>query len=346
MTAKSWPAAEAAAGQERAIGGGAMDLMAFDLAGLPFNGWPGTQPFWQKLIGPSGSYPENMPFDMSPRQFRSNNLFYPLSNIPSLDLPSIKGLSILLVIYVLIVGPLNYLFLRWRRRLHLAWITIPIITLLFAGASFGIGYAMRGNDLILNKIALIETEPGGDASVTSYMGLFSPRMQSYEVTVQGQSLISPMSGYDPNPWGNTGTTTGSRMIFVQGQPSIVKGLTVNQWAMQSFMSEGIWENFGSFSGDLRIENETLVGTVRNESQYPLTDVVLMMQSRFVRLGDMAPGAEKKIDMGLSNLQGDRFGTPVSYRLFQENMTNGPIPRAVELKMNIISSIFENLRWAR
>lgn len=326
---------------ERSVGTGAVDFVTFDLAGLPFNGWPGTQSFWENLIGPSGTYPDNLPFDMSARQFRANNLFYPLSNIPSLDLPSIKGLSILLIIYVIIVGPLNYILLRWRRKLHLAWITIPVITVLFAGASFGIGYAMRGNDLILNKIALVEIKPDGDALVTSYMGLFSPRMQSYEVTVQGETLISPMTGYESNPWGATGTNTGGQMVFVQGQPSQVKGLTVNQWAMQSFMSEGAWKDFGNFSGDLQIEDEKLVGKVRNDSQYTLTDVVLIMQSRFVRLGDMAPSEEKAIDMGLGNLQADRFGAPVSYRLYQESMNTGPIPRSVELKMNIVSSIFEN-----
>jgi len=330
---------------EQSVGSGVVDFIAFDLAGLPFNGWPGTQAFWENLIGLSGSYPDYLPFDMSERQMRASNLYYPLSNIPSLDLPSIRGLSILLIIYILIVGPLNYFILRWRRKLHLAWVTIPVITLLFAGASFGIGYAMRGNDLILNKIALVETKPDGDARVTSYMGLFSPRMQSYEVTIQGESLISPMNGYDSNPWGATGANTGGQMVFVQGQPSRVQGLTVNQWAMQSFMSEGTWRDFGGFSGDLRIEDEKLVGTVRNDSQVTITDVVLIMQYRFARLGDMAPGEVKTVDMGLSNLQNDRFSSPISYRLYQDNAT-GIIPREVELKMNIVNTIFENTAMSK
>lgn len=332
---------------ERTVGQGVVDFVIFDLAGTPFNGWPGTQAFWQKLIGPSGSYPDYMPFDMSPRQYRANTLSYPLSNIPTLDLPSINSVSILLAIYILIVGPVNYLVLRRGKRMHWAWVTIPVITLLFTGAAFGIGYTMRGNDLILNKIALIETKPNGTASITSYMGLFSPRMQSYEILIEGENLISPISGYDPGPWGATGTTTtGSQMILEQGQPAKVKGLTVNQWAMQSFMAEGSWEDFGGFTGSLRMENEALVGTVRNDSKYPLTDVVVTMQSRFARLGDMAPGEEKKVDVALSNLQSDRFGTPLSYRLFQERFPNGPMPRDIEQKSNILSSIFENGPWSK
>lgn len=79
-----------------------------------------------------------------------------LSQLPSLDLPSVRGLGILLAIYIALVGPVNYLLLRWFRRLHWAWITIPLLTLIFSAGSFGIGYAMRGTDLILNHIAVVE----------------------------------------------------------------------------------------------------------------------------------------------------------------------------------------------
>jgi hypothetical protein len=328
-------------------GSGAIYFVSLDLTSVPFNGWPENPTFWETIIGISGRYPENMPFDTSPRQYRANSLYYALSNIPSLDLPSIQGIQILLGIYILIVGPVNYLILRWKRRLHLAWVTIPALTALFTAGSFGIGYTLRGNDLILNKIALVQPGANGDANLTSYMGLFSPRQQGYEVSIKGETLLSPMSANDPNAWAGNGLpATGGEMIFIQDQPARVRGLTVNQWAMQSFMSEGTWKDFGKLSGKLTLKNDVLVGTVRNDTRYTLTDVVLTFQGRFVRLGDMAPGAEKTINLGLSNLQSDRFGTPLSYRLYQQDYPNGPMPRAVEQKSNIVSSILDNTPWMK
>lgn len=332
---------------ERGYGSGQIDFVTFDLSTVPFNGWPGTQDFWEILVSPGAAYPENMPFDVSPRQYRANSLTYALSNIPSLDLPSVQGLSILLGVYILIVGPANYLFLRWRKRLHLAWMTIPALTALFAGAAFGIGYGMRGNDLVLNKIAIVETRADGAASVTSYMGLFSPRQQSYAVDVYGEGLIRPMMGYDMGPWGSgVPSATGGEMVFYQGQPARVQGLTVNQWAMQSFMAEGVWQDFGGITGELVLENDTLVGKVRNETGQTLTDVVLAVRSRFVRLGDLKAGEEAVVDLGLGNLQNDRFSSPLSYRLFQERFTSGPMPRDMELKSNIVSTLFENMSWGK
>lgn len=332
------------------IGSGIVHFISLDLAAAPFNGWTGCQDFWETIIGPRGGYPENMPFDMSLRQFRANSLFYSLSNIPSLDLPSIKAILILLVIYVLFIGPVNYLILRRMRKLHLAWVTIPAVTAFFALGTFGLGYTMRGNDLILNKIALIQLDSSGNASVTSYMGLFSPRQQAYEITVLGDNLLSPMSGYEYDPWGNTGAnTSGGEMVFIQGQPSRLRGLTVNQWSMQSFMSESAWANFGNLEADLTLKNDILVGKVRNASQYSLTDVVVIMQNRFQRLGDMALGEEREVNLGLSNLQSDRFGPSISYRLFQENLSDGSgaSPNRInDQKMNIVSSVFENGPWMK
>ncbi len=128
---------------------------------------------------------------MSPRSFLASSLIYALSNIPSLDLPSVKGIIIMLCIYIFIVGPINYLVLRRMRRLHLAWVTIPVITAIFALGTFGIGYTMRGNDLVLNKIALVQVGTNGDAPITSYMGLFSPRQQAYEISVQWRGAAQP-----------------------------------------------------------------------------------------------------------------------------------------------------------
>ena len=78
-------------------------------AGSPLDAWAGAVRFWERLILSEASYTQGMPADTSPREMRSMQMTYALSNLPSLDLPSVRGLSILLSIYILIVGPINYL---------------------------------------------------------------------------------------------------------------------------------------------------------------------------------------------------------------------------------------------
>jgi hypothetical protein len=326
----------------RTVGSGSVYFVALDLAASPFDAWTGTTPFWEKLMSPGAAYPEWLPPDMSARQMKSGQMGYALSNLPSLDLPSIRGLGVLLLLYVLLVGPVNYLVLRWKKRLHWAWGTIPLITLAFSAGAFGWGYALRGTDLILNKIAVIALQPDGTASVTSYLGLFSPARQSYEIEVSGNGLLSPLAS-DYNPWGPGGTNALGEMIFVQGEPSHMRGLAVNQWSMQTFVTETTWAGFGQVVSDLQFEDDALVGSVRNETAHTLTDVALVLGNYFVRLGDLPPGGEAPVTMRLADVTSQAFGPPLSYRLFEDQFgQSGPgvPPREVELKRSVVESVFD------
>lgn len=332
--------------QEWALDEGSVDFVALNLATSPFDAWNGTPAFWERLVSPGAVYPQGIPVDTSVRQMRSNQMTYALSNLPSLDLPSIRSLAILLGIYVLLVGPVNYLILRWRKRLHLAWVTIPVFTVAFSAGAFSLGYAMRGTDLILNKIAVVELQPDGSANVNTYLGLFSPAQQSYEIDVSGDGLLSPLRP-DYDPFGSTGPGAGNEAIFVQGNPGRVRGLTVNQWSMQSFMTEDTWPGVGTITADLALDGQQLKGSLQNETDFTLTDAVLILGNQFTRLGDFGPGESRPVNMGVPTLIGEPFGQPVIYQLFsqyfEQPMPNGP-PREVQLKQAVLESLFPYGSW--
>ena len=327
--------------RERAVGSGHVDFMALDLSASPFDAWAGTIAFWEQLLSPGAAYPDWLPPDMSSRQMKSGQMAYALSMLPSLDLPSIRGLGLLLALYVILVGPVNYFLLRRRNRLHRAWITIPLITVAFSAGAFGLGYALRGSDLILSKIAVVQVGPDGAAEVSSYMGLFSPARQSYEIDVPGASLLAPLNpGY--NPWGPSAVNTGGETVFVQGEPGRVRGLAVNQWSMQTFMTEGLWPDLGRIAGDMQVKGDALSGTVRNETGRRLTDVVIVLGNRFVRLGDLPPGKELPVTMELPELVSELNG-PLSWRLFRDN--NPGIPsREAELKRTVLENVLDQGRY--
>ena len=68
----------------------------------------------------------------------------------------------------------------------------------------------------------------------------------------------------------SGVNTG-RAIFNSGDPAYVNGLSVEQWSMQSFLSEGA-SGFWHIEANLLLENNRLVGEVQNNSNYDLKDV--------------------------------------------------------------------------
>lgn len=334
---------------EKILGSGCIYYVALDLSSEPFDSWRGTVPFWELLISSRLEFPGYLAPDISARQQLASQMPYVLTNLPMLDLPSAQGLALLLVVYILFVGPFNYLVLRWRKRLHWAWITIPAITLIFSILSFSLGYALRGTDLFLNKIAVIDLQQDGMANVTSYLGLFSPARQSYQVEVEGNGLISPLgSYYDPWAFGGSDISTdaGPEIILQQGDPGFVRGLSVDQWSMQSFMVEGLPLEFGQVISDLRLEGEWLVGTVENRSHYDLQDVVLVLNKQFQKLGSIQIGAQIDVKLYVANPLGPDFGAPLSYQIFEEQQPQGSRSsqdlRQLEVKRMVLDNLFSNI----
>lgn len=329
---------------EWSMGSGFVNYIALDPSISPFDAWNGAAAFWGKLILPWAVYPEELPTDMSQKQLFASNMPYALSNLPVLDLPSARGLAVMLIIYVLLVGPVNYLVLQRMKRLQLAWVTIPLITLVFSAASFGMGYLLHGTDIFINKISLIQIAPDGDAKLDSYFGVFSPAQTAYQVEVTGGGLVSPLSPYY-DPWGsmNQPVTTGRSIQLVQGEPAIIKGLSIDQWSMQSFMSEGTIAGFGVLGADLVLQDDGLVGTIENSTNYTLEDAVIIQGGKFVRLGTIEPGETKNVSLSLSEIGLPDFTTSLSYAIYnpESNPTISTFERRkAESRRVIVENIFE------
>lgn len=332
--------------QEWVVDRGWVNFVALDLAGSPFDAWNGTVDFWQKLVSPGAAFPEGAPVDMPARQQFASSMVYPLNNLPMLDLPSVRGLALLLGFYILLVGPVNYWVLRQQKRLHLAWITIPAITLVFSTASFGMGYLLHGTDIFINKISVLQLLPSGRARVDSFIGLFSPARSAYSVRLDQSGLVSPLNPYF-DPWTNPETTagmSGRAIVLVQGDPAYVNGLSVDQWSMQSFLSEGSQMDFGHIPADLRLDGDRIVGELVNQSKFDLQDVSVIMGSKFVRLGDLDRGQSVAVDLALADPTNPNFGSPISYALYEKEISgaNGPPPRQIEVRRSIVEALFERI----
>ncbi|MCR4406464.1 MAG: hypothetical protein NUW24_06015 [Anaerolineae bacterium] len=329
---------------ERTVGEGTVDYVALDLASSPFDYWNLSRAFWQSLLQPGAAFPSYLPPDLSPQQTYSGQLGYALTNLPSLDLPSLRWLALVLLAYIILVGPANYLVLRRWRRLEWAWVTIPLLTVAFSAGAFGVGYILRGSDLILHKISIIHLVPGAAAEVRTYVGLFSPTQTSYDIAVDGRALLSPLS-MDSGPWGVSGTVNTS---FLQSDPGIVRGLGVNQWAMQSFTAEFTTNDIGELKTALEVQGEHVVGQITNRTGYTLRDAVLAAGTNLVHLGDIEPGAQTTVNLALTIADQQQYqGMSVSYLVFREAFEKsgpGGPDRTIRLRRAILDGVFPTGYW--
>jgi hypothetical protein len=233
--------------------------------------------------------------------------------------------------------------LRWRDRLAWAWVTIPALTLSFAGLAYWFGFSLRGGDIIVNQVTIKEMDSAGRTTRSqTYVGLFSPRRQSYNIEVATDALLRPLGqgGYDP--WSGIPGPSGSVRI-VQGQPARIQGLTVDQWSMQSFAAETIPNDSPGLVAHLTAGRDSVHGQVINQSSDTWQDVVVVFYTRFQKLGDLAPGQAAEISFNFED-----SGSVVnfnSYMLYQDdfNQANGP-SREINFKQAVLDyTIFNSNR---
>jgi len=107
-------------------GRGSVYFLALDPSLAPLIDWDGSPKIWSEIavatpqlpawaIGAQNSYAAGTA----------------VSSLPSLSLPSTVQLIIFLAVYVIVIGPANFLVLKRLHRRELAWITIPALVLIF-----------------------------------------------------------------------------------------------------------------------------------------------------------------------------------------------------------------------
>ncbi len=334
---------------ERRAGDGRVTFLAFDPDIAPIAEWDGADALWKGLLRTRVGQDawSGMPPEINPRQMETAPLVGALSQIPALDLPSIKLLAGLLGAYLLVISPINYLVLRRLNKLSWAWASTLVLVGGFALASYGVGSRIRGSDVIVNTISIVQGEGtgSGPASARTFVGLFSPSKSSYEVDVGGASgspvLLSQMPP-SSDPW-SSGYQTGGGGTLVQGNPAQVRDLGVSQWASRFFMAEHHPADPPRVTGDLRFEGDALRGTITNPTNVALRDCSVFVGMSIVLIGDLAPGESKEIELDLSTVKANPNGMPLSYLLLGVN-PNGSWPdfsndREMRMRQMVLDSLF-------
>ena len=313
---------------ERSYGTGAVTLLGFD----PTTAWiadaPAADGMWRRLLPPRSS--GNLVFS------DDNMLVSAVSQLPSLALPPIGGLVALLGAYIVLIGPLNYLILRRLDRREWAWVTMPILIVAFTAGSYGIGAVLRGDEVIVNEIAIVRGAPGAtDGSGQVYVGIFSPSRGEYQVRVPGGALLSaPISDF----FGGQGGPT--QLDLLQGDPSRVRNLAVGFGSLRTIRAETP-VSVPLIATDLRLEAGRLVGTVTNLSQETLERPAVVLGGTVAVLVDLAPGAVATVDMRLENVL---FGESLSDKVVGPIFFGDGRINADTIALNIRHSMVDQLTW--
>ncbi len=303
---------------EATLGRGRIFYSAVDLSAEPLASWSGTLPLLRQLIvRAAGDTAQGFlpgPFTASGHGVRAqgSSLFQALSNIPSLDLPSPLLIALALIVFIVLVGPVNYVLLHRIRRPDLAWGTIPLLVVLSTGSIYGIGLKTRGTDVLADRIRVVHLQAGSSrAYVDAGTGVFAPHTGTHTVSATPGSLVTTLTGAAqfilgggiaiPLPVPFTGAT-GSLTILGTNPPD-VRMTWPNADSIQVFGEEYAETEPGTIETHVAVANGRLTGTVVNHLPTTITDAVVISGNAFSTFGAIRPGASVTVDIPVPNAAG-------------------------------------------
>ncbi|HSO93360.1 MAG TPA: hypothetical protein VLS53_02680, partial [Candidatus Dormibacteraeota bacterium] len=248
---------------------------------------------------------------------RSNALSGVLGDLPALDLPSLQLTGLLVLTYVLLVGPINFFVLGRLRRRELSWITIPLIAIIVAGGAYGIGIGTKGRSVQSNQVAIVHVTPGSErAYQETYTGIMAPTRGDYQVNVSGEPVfISPLSAN-----GNFGSSANSTLIDPATNAVTLQGITA--FSLRGFATESL-ASTPQLTAHLQLSGSKLTGRVENHSAIAFDDALVVAGDSYQKLGALAPGAAVNIELAVK--ASNPYGGPPVYTRIYSNSTYGPPP---------------------
>ena len=282
---------------ESSFGSGGVTLVGVDPTGDWLARTPASDAVWNRIVPPRSLSGQIVVGDDS-------QLLSALNTLPSLALPPIGGLLILLAGYILLVGPLNYLLLRRLDRREWAWLTMPLLVVGFAAAAYVYGNTLRGGQIIINEIAIVRGAPDTTvATATAYVGVFSPSRETYQLEVPGGALLSPPTSGDLVT-GFDGTQNAGALDILQGDTARVRDLSVGYGSLRAVRAE-VPVAGPLVSAVLRLEGDRLKGSVTNRSTITLEKPTVVLGGTVDVLADLAPGATASVDVQAGTGQFDQ-----------------------------------------
>jgi hypothetical protein len=174
------------------FGFGRVTLLAVDLDAAPLAGWPGLKPVLQRIAGT----------DTGQQRFGSRKVNRQLTHVgvsdlatqfqqtheefPSVERPSYWSVMGWILLYVGVIGPLDYLFVhRVLRRPELTWFTLAVLAAGAVGLAAWSAGRINGLVLQINQFNLIDVDAASRTTRnTTWTSLYSAEHRRYSVAVE------------------------------------------------------------------------------------------------------------------------------------------------------------------
>jgi hypothetical protein len=205
--------------------------------------------------------------------------------------PALLLVAGVLLLYVVLVGPVNFTLVERRKQPTLALVTTPILALICTAATFLVGLVGKGVLMRYRRIETLDAIEGSDSGVSRrYTGFFYTRPATVDVDLAPGAVALRLGGATDGP------------VVVEGaERRTLREMRAGLWET-AFVRE---DDTPSLGGSLRFELDgTRFARVHNDSTLALHGAFMTDRSGGVyAIGELAPGGVADIPTTASSYIG-------------------------------------------
>jgi hypothetical protein len=226
---------------------------------------------------------------------------------------SFSLVAVLAIVYLLLIGPGDYFLLRRvAPRMEWTWVTFPTIVLVFCVAAYVMAHRFKGDRLRIHQVDLVDMDAGGQVRGTSWLGLFSPRAETFNLALSPRLAGGSERGdvQATLAWlGQPGDGLGGMYVaggraaapvswsgYYTMTPAMgtLSDVPIAVWSTKSFT--GRWWAAGAprVSASLADEDQLPAGTITSKLAVPLEQCVLAYDRWAYDLGTLEPGRPARV----------------------------------------------------
>jgi hypothetical protein len=267
-------------------GRGQITVLMFSPEREPFRSWKNREWFWAKLASVPPSW-FGSDYLNSYGGWSVDGVFGAMIDSRQVRKLPVQWLLLLLVVYLLVIGPVDQYCLKRANKQMLTWITFPVYVALFSLLIYFIGYKLRAGETEWNELHVVDILPHGETAEwrgRTYASVYSPVNARYKVVGdQPQATLrGEMMGF------SSGGQEGSRADVLQRDKGFDADIYVPVWTSQLFVSDWMQPGTYPFSATVEARGRNWQVTVENHLDRELKELRLVVRDRVYALGNLPP----------------------------------------------------------
>jgi hypothetical protein len=269
---------------------GQVTALLFSPEREPFRSWKNLPTFWTRVAEvPSSFYSgaeQSFAAGMS-----TDGIFGAMIDTRQVHKLPVGWLLLLLIIYLVVIGPLDQYWLKKIRKPMLTWITFPCYVLMFSLLIYVIGYRLRAGESEWNELNVVDVMANRERAELrgrTYASVYAPSNQRY--LLESPEKYATLRGEFVGIWG--GGQSSEKATVVQNGDSFTAEIFVPVWTSQLFISD--WWQGADMPLNMAItpKSDGWQVSVTNQLGQKLDHIQIAIEGQVVVLGEVPANQTK------------------------------------------------------